>query len=83
MNLAYSHPLGPSDHFKHLKEEPCGLVVLKADNLDECGYCFSDWILVDDHKGEVYFENNSSHCHSWACYEGHLNFKLMDTEFVW
>ena len=27
-------------------------------------------MLVDDHKGEVYFENNSCHCHSWSFYEG-------------
>lgn len=82
MNLAHSHPLGHSDRFKHLMEESCGLAVLKASSLDECGYSFSDWRLVDDHKGEVYFENNSSCCHSCDFCEGHLNFKLMDTEFV-
>lgn len=82
MSLTHSHPLGHSDGFKHLKNDPSGQAVLKANNLDEYGCSFSDWMLVDDHKGEVYFENNSSCCHSWAFYEGHLNFKLMDTEFV-
>lgn len=68
--------------FKHLEDEPCDQAVLKANNLDKYDCSFSDWMLVGDHKREVYFENNSSYCHSWAFCEGHLNFKLMDSGFV-
>lgn len=68
--------------FKHLEDEPCDQAVLKANNLDKYDCSFSDWMLVGDHKREVYFKNNSSYCHSWAFCEGHLNFKLMDTGFV-
>lgn len=81
MNLTHFH-LIILIGFKHLKNEPCGQAVLKANNLDEYGCIFSDWILVDDHKREVDFENNSSSCHSWAFCGGHLNYKLMDAEFV-
>lgn len=65
--------------FKHLKNEPCGQVVLKATNLDKAvASVIGCWCLIIREK----FENNSSCCHSWAFDEGHLNFKLMDTEFV-
>lgn len=55
---------------------------MKANDLDKYGCNFSDRMLVDDHKREVDFENNSSCCHSWVFNEGYLNFKLMDSEFI-